>query len=332
MNVTRDENGNRTWSSNGISREKHFRVNREWSGQKMKSMGKRRGFLNLQGYSFMAPALVVITVFTIVPIIAAFVMMFFKVDLLSDTWNFTGLSNFAKIFEDPKFWAAFWNTARYVAVVVPIQTIGAMVLAVLINSKIKFKSGILAVLFIPTLTSSAAMTLIFMWLFNNNSGLVTQMIFEITGLQLNFLTDPNLALSVIMTMNIFSTIPTFLIVFLSALQDIPKSLYEAASIDGAGSVRQFISITVPQLAPITFYVLTMGIIGCFQIFDQAYIMSGGDGGPMNSTLTFTLYIYQLAFNSNDMGRASALAFILAAIIFTVSFIVRKLMKSDEVNG
>ncbi|MGL5914642.1 MAG: carbohydrate ABC transporter permease [Culicoidibacterales bacterium] len=298
----------------------------------MKLRKKQKGYQNVQGYSFMSPALVIITVFTIIPIIAAFIMMFFKVDLLSDTWNFIGLGNFAKIFEDPKFWAAFSNTAKYVAIVVPIQTIGAMVLAVMINSKIKFKSSILAILFIPTLTSSAAMTLIFMWLFNNNTGLVTQMIFEITGMQLNFLTDPNLALGVIMTMNIFSTIPTFLIVFLSALQDVPQSLYEAASIDGAGTIRKFISVTVPQLAPITFYVITMGVIGCFQIFDQAYIMSGGDGGPMNSTLTFTLYIYQLAFNSNDMGRASALAFILALIIFTVSFAVRKIMKSDEVNG
>ncbi|MGL4972229.1 MAG: carbohydrate ABC transporter permease [Culicoidibacterales bacterium] len=298
----------------------------------MKLQKKRNGYQNVQGYSFMSPALLIITIFTIIPIIAAFIMMFFKVDLLSDTWNFIGLGNFAKILEDPKFWAAFTNTAKYVAIVVPLQTIGAMILAVLINSKIKFKSSILGILFIPTLTSSAAMTLIFMWLFNNNSGLVTQMIFDITGMQLNFLTDPQLALGVIMTMNIFSTIPTFLIVFLSALQDVPQSLYEAASIDGAGNVRKFISITVPQLAPITFYVITMGVIGCFQIFDQAYIMSGGDGGPMNSTLTFTLYIYQLAFNSNDMGRASALAFILALIIFTVSYAVRKIMKSDEVNG
>lgn len=298
----------------------------------MKPKKQRKNYQNLQGYSFMSPALLIILVFTIIPIIAAFVMMFFKVDLLADTWDFIGLGNFAKIIEDPKFWAAFANTAKYVSIVVPIQTMGAMILAVLINSKIKFKSSILAILFIPTLTSSAAMTLIFMWLFNNNSGLVTQMIFNITGMQLNFLTDPNLALGVIMTMNIFSTIPTFLIVFLSALQDIPTSLYEAASIDGANNFRKFTSITVPQLTPITFYVITMGVIGCFQIFDQAYIMSGGDGGPLNSTLTFTLYIYQLAFNSNDMGRASTLAFILAVIIFTVSFVVRRVMKSDEVNG
>lgn len=287
---------------------------------------------NIQGYSFMMPALIIIGLFTVIPIIFAFIMMFFKVNLLSNTWKFIGADNFFKIFGDPKFWAACKNTFRYVIVVVPTQTILAMVLAALLNSKLKFKRGFLTVLFIPTLTSSAAMTLIFMWLFNNNTGLVTQAIYNLTGLQLNFLSDPNLALWVIMIMNIFSTIPHFMVVFLSGLQDIPNSIYEAATIDGAGKVRQFFSMTVPQLMPVTFYVVTMGLIGCFQVFDQAYIMSGGDGGPMNSTLTFTLYIYQLAFNSNDMGRASALAFILAGIIFSVSYVVRKFMNADKVNG
>ncbi|EHR0219383.1 sugar ABC transporter permease [Clostridium perfringens] len=287
---------------------------------------------SVHGYSFMMPALIIIGLFTVIPIIFAFVMMFFKVNLLSDTWSFVGLENFFKIFEDPKFWAACKNTFRYVLVVVPIQTILAMILASLLNSKIIVKRGFLTILFIPTLTSSAAMTLIFMWLFNNNTGLITQAIYNVTGLQLNFLSDPNLDLLVIMIMNIFSTIPHFMIVFLSGLQEIPGSIYEAASIDGAGNIRQFFSMTVPQLMPVTFYVVTMGLIGCFQVFDQAYIISGGDGGPMNSTLTFTLYIYQLAFNSNDMGRASALAFILAAIIFIFSYVVRKFMNEDKVNG
>lgn len=290
---------------------------------------KRNKSNNLQGYSFMTPALFIIISFTVLPIVFAFVMMFFKVNLMSNTWDFTGIQNFVKIFEDPKFWAACKNTFKYVLVVVPIQTMLAMILAAVLNSKIKFKRGFLTLMFIPTLTSSAAMTLIFMWLFNNNTGLATQLIYQITGLKLNFLSDPNLALSVIMIMNIFSTIPHFMVIFLSGLQDIPNGVYEAASIDGAGPIKQFFSITMPQLMPITFYVVTMGLIGCFQIFDQAYIMSGGDGGPMNSTLTFTLYIYQLAFSSNDMGRASTLAFILAAIIFTVSFAVKRFMNADE---
>lgn len=293
-------------------------------------MGKKR-YNNLQGYSFLTPALLVILVFTLVPIGYAFFMMFFKVDLLSGTRTFVGLGNFEKIFSDPKFWASFENTTKYVAVVVPIQTIIAMILASFLNSKIKFNRAFLTIMFIPTLTSSSAMTLIFMWLFNNN-GLVPNLIESVFGKNVQFLTNPDLALTVIMVMNIFSTIPHFMIVFLSGLQDIPGSLYEAAQIDGANKVKQFLHVTVPQLMPITFYVLTMGIVGTFQIFDQAFIISNGTGGPQNSTLTFSLYIYQLAFSSNDMGRATALAFMLGLIIFTVTFIVNKLLKADQVNG
>lgn len=293
-------------------------------------MGKKR-YNNLQGYSFMIPALLVILVFTLVPIGYAFFMMFYQVDLLSGTRTFIGFGNFEKIFSDPKFWASFQNTVKYVAVVVPIQTIIAMVLASLLNSRIQFSRAFLTIMFIPTLTSSSAMTLIFMWLFNNN-GLVTNMIENVFGTKVQFLTNPDLALAVIMVMNIFSTIPHFMVVFLSGLQDIPGSLYEAAAIDGATKTRQFLHVTVPQLMPITFYVITMGIVGTFQIFDQAFIISNGTGGPQNSTLTFSLYIYQLAFSSNDMGRATALSFLLGLIIFTVTYIVNKILKADKVNG
>lgn len=286
---------------------------------------------NLQGYSFLMPALLTILIFTLIPIVYAFFMMFFKVDLLSGTRTFVGFDNFSKIFSDPKFWAAFENTWKYVLVVVPIQTIIAMILAALLNSKVHFSRAFLSVMFIPTLTSSSAMTLIFMWLFNNN-GFIVNLIDSLFGTRIQFLTNPDLALAVIMTMNIFSTVPHFMIVFLSGLQDIPGSLYEAAAIDGANKVKQFLYVTVPQLMPITFYVVTMGLVGCFQIFDQAFIMSNGTGGPQNSTLTFSLYIYQLAFNSNDMGRATALAFILGLLIFTVTSIVNKLLNADKING
>lgn len=295
----------------------------------MKNGGKRLS--NLQGYTFLMPALIAILLFVLVPIGYAFFMMFFKVDLLSGTREFVGLNNFVDVFDDPKFWAAFRNTFKYVLVVVPIQTIIALLLAALLNSKVRFNRSFLTVMFLPTLTSSSAMTLIFMWLFNNN-GLIVNWIDSLFGMRIQFLTNPDLALVVIMIMNIFSTVPHFMIVFLSGLQEIPKSLYEAASIDGATKIKQFIHVTVPQLMPITFYVITMGLVGCFQIFDQAFIISNGSGGPQNSTLTFSLYIYQLAFTSNDMGRATALAFVLGIIIFSVTATVNKVLKADQVNG
>ncbi|MBP1971352.1 ABC-type sugar transport system permease subunit [Virgibacillus natechei] len=293
-------------------------------------MGGKR-YSNLAGYTFLFPAIIAIVAFILTPIAYAFFLMFFQVDMLSGERTFVGLGNFTEIFSDPKFWAAFENTFKYVIVVVPIQTTIAMVLAALLNSKVKFNRAFLTIMFIPTLTSSSAMTLIFMWLFNNN-GLVVNLIDSLFGVKMQFLTNPDLALTVIMAMNIFSTVPHFMIVFLAGLQDIPQNLYEAAAIDGANKVKQFFNVTVPQLMPISFYVITMGLIGCFQIFDQAFIISDGTGGPQNSTLTFTLYIYQLAFTSNDMGRATALAFILGLIIFAVTAIVNKTLKADEVNG
>ncbi|GAB2488260.1 sugar ABC transporter permease [Alkalibacterium psychrotolerans] len=286
---------------------------------------------NIQGLTFMAPATLTASLFIVVPIAYAFFMMFFNINLLSGTRTFIGFDNFRKIIGDPRFWAALRNTSTYVGVVVPIQTSIALILAALLNSKIKFNRAFLTVMFIPTLTSSSAMTLIFMWLFNNN-GLVVNQIQQLTGMRIQFLTNPDLALSVIMIMNIFSTVPHFMVVFLSGLQDIPTNLYEAAAIDGATKVRQFFHVTIPQLMPILFYVVTMGVVGTFQIFDQAFILSGGTGGPQNSTLTFTLYIYQLAFTSNDMGRATAMSFILGVIIFTFTAVINKVMKADEMNG
>ena len=132
-----------------------------------------------------------------------------------------------------------------------------------------------------------------------------------------------------MAMNIWSTIPFFMTIYLAGLQDIPKSTYEAAEVDGANSIQKFFYITVPQLKPITTFVLLMGIIGTFQMFDQAYIFSNGTGGPENSTLTVALLIYKNAFGQNNsMGFATATAIMLSVVIFSVSFIAQKINKSD----
>lgn len=283
---------------------------------------------NITGYSFLLPALLIIGVFTVIPIIFAVVMAFNRVDIVAGSYEYNGINNFKYLLEDPNFWAALKNTFRYVIIVVPIQTIIALVLASVLNSKIKFKRGFITCLFIPTLTSSAAMTLIFMWLFNAN-GVGTSFLNSLMGTDIKFLSDPNWALGIIMGMNIFSTVPHFMIVYLAALQEIQPTMYEAASLDGAGAFRKFRSITIPQLAPITFYVVSMGLIGCFQVFDQAYIMSGGDGGPNNATLTFTLYIYRLAFNgTGTMGIAAALALILAVIIFMATFVFNRFTERE----
>lgn len=285
----------------------------------------------LGAYAFLLPALLVVGLFTLAPIAYALFVSVQKMDLVSGRHTFVGLRNLAYLVEDDKFWAACRNTMVYVAVVVPLQTAIAMTLACAINGKIRFKRSFVTLLFLPTLTSSAAMTMIFMWLFNNN-GLVVQFLQDHFGYSINFLGDPKWALGIIMLMNVFSTIPHFMVVFLAGLQEIPASLYEAAVLDGAGPVSRHWEISVPQLTPITCYVLTMGLIGCFQVFDQAFILSGGEGGPENATLTFTLLIYHFAFkNYNTMGLACALAVVLTVIIFCATLILNRFVRPDGVN-
>jgi ABC-type sugar transport system permease subunit len=287
--------------------------------------------MTIGAYAFLLPALLLIALFMLVPIAYALFMATQKMDILSGQHSYIGLRNFAYLMEDDKFWVTCRNTFNYVIVVVPLQTALAMFLACLINGKVRFKRGFITLLFLPTLTSSAAMTMIFMWLFNNN-GLVVRFMQVHFGVVVNFLYDPAWALAIIMLMNVFSTTPGYMIVFLAGLQEIPATLYEAAILDGAGSVRKHWEISVPQLTPLTCYVMTMGLIGCFQVFDQAFILSGGDGGPDNATLTFTLLIYHFAFKYyNTMGLACALALVLTVIILCASLLLNRFVKPDGVN-
>lgn len=282
-------------------------------------------------WAFLAPTLALVLVFTVLPALFAFYASFHKMDIVSGRSSFAGLQNFGYLWDDDKFWAACRNTLRYVLIVVPAQTVLALLLACLLNGRVRFKRGFLTLMFLPTLTSSAAMTLIFMWIFNNN-GIVAGWLQSQFGLQVRFLSDPSWALPVIMLMNVFSTTPHFLVVYLAALQNIPNSLYEAMELDGVGAVARHWYISVPQLMPIIFYVATMGLIGCFQVFDQAFILSRGDGGPENSTLTFTLLIYHFAFRTyNTMGLACALALVLTLIILAATWMLKKVVKSEGVN-
>ncbi|MDY0745132.1 sugar ABC transporter permease [Paucibacter sp. R3-3] len=281
---------------------------------------------------FLAPVLVLVTLFTLLPVLYALYASVHKIDIVSGRSTWAGLANAQYLLDDPKFWAACRNTIRYVAIVVPAQTLLALALACVLNGKVRFKRGFVTLLFLPTLTSSAAMTMIFMWLFNNN-GIVSQAIHNHFGITIRFLSDPAWALPIIMLMNVFSTVPNFMVVYLAGLQQIPQQLYEAMTLDGAGPVSRHWHISVPHLMPITFYVATMGLIGCFQVFDQAFILSRGDGGPENSTLTFTLLIYHFAFRTyNTMGLACALAVVLAIVILLATLLLKRLMPAQGVDA
>jgi multiple sugar transport system permease protein len=296
----------------------------------MKGVWKKQGMREaIAGYSFMVPTILVMGTFVVMPIIYALFLAFNKVRILGElSYRWIGFKNFIRMASDERVWIALKNTAEYVIIVVPIQTILALLLALILNSSIRGKNFFRIIFFLPTVTSSAVLTLIFMWIYNSN-GLLNNFLAFFGFPTYNWIGDPAVALKSIMLMNIWSTAPFYMVIYLAALQDIPQSLYEAATIDGANRFDQFISITLPLLRPVTFFIVVMGIIGTFQLFDQSYIFSGGSGGPNNSTLTVVLLIYQYAFKSLDMGYAAALALMLAGVIMIATLIQRQFFKEEN---
>jgi multiple sugar transport system permease protein len=296
-----------------------------------KPLQKQIGKEAVTGYLFMAPAIVILTLFLLLPVLFTLILAFFKIQLLGEVnYQFSGFKNFLRMVGDERVWIALKNTAEYVAIVVPIQTILALGLALALNAEIKAKNWFRVAFFLPTITSSAVLTLIFMWIYNSN-GLLNDFLSFLGLPTYNWLGDPAVALQGIMIMNIWSTAPLYMVIYLAALQDIPTTLYEAAKIDGATKWEQFLHITLPSLQPVTFFVVVMGIIGTFQLFDQAYIFSAGSGGPNNSTLTLVLLIYEYAFSNLDMGYALALTLMLAAVIMTATLIQRTLFQEEKLD-
>ncbi|WP_289500742.1 sugar ABC transporter permease [Gloeocapsopsis sp. IPPAS B-1203] len=279
----------------------------------------------------MTPTFLIMGVFLILPIVLAMVFAFYRIQPLGDViYTFRGWRNFLRAFSDERVRIALKNTAEYVAIVVPTQTLLALILALILNTKIKGKNFFRILFFLPTVTSSAVLTLIFMWICNSN-GLLNRLLHFLELPTYNWLGDPNVALKAIMLMNIWATAPLFMVIYLAAMQDIPETLYEAATLDGASAWDKLVCLTLPFLQPVTFFIIVMGIVGTFQLFDQSYIFSRGSGGPNNSTLTVVLLIYQYAFRILDMGYAAALALLLALIIMTVTLVQRLWIKEEKFN-
>jgi multiple sugar transport system permease protein len=286
---------------------------------------------DLAGYLFMTPTILVMGIFVVLPILYAVFLSLHKVRLLGGiNYEFIGFRNFIRLVADERVWIALWNTAQYVVIVVPSQTLLALILAVTLNSGIRGKNWWRILYFLPTVTSSTVLTLIFMWIYNTN-GLLNDFLGFLGLPTYNWLGDPAVALKGIMLMNIWSTAPFFMVIYLAALQDISPTLYEAAELDGANGWQKFIYITIPLLKPVTFFVVAMGAIGTFQLFDQSYIFSGGTGGPNNATLTVVLLIYQAVFRNLQMGYAAAIAFLLSFVIIALTLIQRRFLGGEKIS-
>ena len=294
---------------------------------------KRTGHIKKQdlitAIVLLGPAVIWLVWWIILPAIYALVLSFTSYDLLRPAkTEFVFLDNYINLLNDKGFLRALKNTLVYAIGVVPLQVIIALFLALVSNEDIKAKGFFRIVYYLPGLTSGVAISSIFLFLFSK-SGVVNLFLSNFGIEPISWAASPKLALPLIIIMAIWAGTGFQMLVFLAGLQDISSEIYEAASIDGATKWQQFKSITVPLLKPKTFFVMATGFIGALQVFDMAYIISGGSGGPDGSTMTAVLYLYTEAFKKDQMGYASAAAFILFGIILILTLIQKKFFEDKE---
>lgn len=276
---------------------------------------------------FLSPWLIGFTFFAAGPILFSLWLSFTDYSIFKPP-GWVGLDNYREMFtSDPLIWKALWNTLFYAFFAVPLGTFLAMMVAILLNQRVKGQSIWRTVFYLPTVISGVAMGVVWRWIFNPEVGLANTILRPFLKLfdlpDPKWLLDPALAKPAYVLMSLWG-IGGGMIIFLAGLQNIPKHLYEAAEIDGAGIWGKFRHVTVPMLTPVIFFSLTMGTIGSFQIFTQAYVMSGR--GVDNSTLFYVLYLFEQAFRYFRMGYGAAMAWVLFAIILLVTVVKFSLAK------
>jgi len=283
-------------------------------------------------YLFIALPFTLFFIFQLAPVFISLFLSFTKYNIVHSP-QFVGLANYKNIlFNDPLFWKAMKNTLIYVVGVVPVGICVSLMLAVAIDQKIKFKNFFKSIFFLPTVTAIIAVSVIWKWLYAGEKyGLINYFIMKIGFQPIDWLVNPSWILPSIMIMSIWAGVGYSMILFLAGLQTIPHAMYEAAEIDGAGFWEKFFHITLPLLRPTIVFVSMMAFIFSFQVFEQVYIMTsgqGGLGGVLDSGLTIVAYLYDKGFGKFQMGYASAMAYIIFLIIFIITMINKRLMRSN----
>lgn len=276
------------------------------------------------------PSLIGMFTFLMLPVISSFVLSFTEWDMIGDI-GWVGFDNYAAALADPAVQTALLNTLVYILGYLPAVVAIALGLALLLNRRIKGRVVFRAIYFVPVVTSWVAVSLIWKWLLNPQYGLINFAL-SLVGIKgPGWLFDPNWAMAGVILTSIWKDIGFVTVIYLAGLQDIPEPLYEAAALDGATPWQRFWSITWPMLAPTTFFVTTISLISSFQVFDQVWIMT--QGGPAGATSVMVELIYKNAFSYFKMGYASAISWILFALIFAVT-IAQNLMQKrlDRSDG
>lgn len=278
---------------------------------------------NLIGYAFISPWLIGFLVFTTFPFLSSIYLSFTRYNIVTPpVW--VGAQNYKMLLhDDPQFRIALWVTLRYAMASVPLGIIAGVGLALLLNQKIRGLSIYRTVFFLPSIVPTVATATIFLWILNPEIGLVNGLLRAVHIEGPAWLQDTKWAPWSLIFMSLWG-VGGSMIIYLAGLKDIPAYLYEASLLDGANVVQRLRHVTIPMLTPVIFFNLIMGVIGSFQYFTEAYVMT--KGGPEDSTLYYALYLFQRAWRYLDMGYASALAWVLFAVIMTINLVLFRSQK------
>lgn len=287
---------------------------------------KQKNTESRTGYFMSLPYIFYFLFFVGFPLVFSFILIFHKWNVITPM-EWVGLRNFIRLFQDKLFFQSILNTLKFLIIHIPLQIVIALLLAVLLNQKIKARGFFRAVYFLPVIVSGVVITLLWRQLYAYDSGLLNTLLTKMGFSRIPWITHPDWAMPSIAIMATWKNVGLYVVLFLVGLQGIPRYLYEAAEIDGAGPVQQFFHITLPALNSTLVLVIILSTIGGFSLFIEPFVMTGG--GPVNSTLSAMLYIYNQAFYFGHMGYAATLGFFFAVIVLIVILIQKKFVERKD---
>ncbi len=271
------------------------------------------------GYLFVSPWIIGFLLLTLGPMIVSLYFSFTRYNIV-DPPQWIGTANYIRLFNDPLFWQSLGVTLKFAVMALPSGLVLGFILALLLNQKIPGVNLWRTLYFLPSVLSGVAVTLLWVLLFNPQLGVVNQLLGQIGIKGPGWLNDPNWAVPSLVIMGLWG-VGQNMIIYLAGLQGVPQDLYDAAKVDGANNIHRFRYVTLPMMTPVLFYNLILGLIGTFSYFTQVYVATGGEGGPARSTLFYNLYLYQNAFKYNEMGYASAMAWVLYIVVIEMTALI-----------
>lgn len=287
-----------------------------------KKMSHRAKVEAVWGLAFVAPTIIGLLILNYYPIFETVYQSFCKTGNFGKGNTFIGLKNYIDMFHDPEVFSTLFNSVRYAVISLPLTVAISLVLAVLLNRRMKGRTIYRTIYFLPMVCAPAAIAMVWKWMFNQDYGLLNHLF----HVKINWITDPSIAMIAIVVVGVWGSLGNNMILLLGGLQDIPRDYYEAASVDGSTGIHTFFHITIPLLSPMLFFIIQTGIMGALQLFDLPFMIMDQSSKAWPSVKTITYLFYEYAFERSDRGYGAAIIMLMICIISVITFILQKTEK------